>query len=52
MKEFSANENQGDNQSLTSDELLLRLREAEETLEAIRAGEEEDIHGWNHIVQL
>jgi len=39
MKEFSANENQGDNQSLTSDELLLRLREAEETLEAIRAGE-------------
>ena len=39
MKEFSANENQGDSQSLTSDELLLRLREAEETLEAIRAGE-------------
>jgi len=34
-----ANQNPTDYQSLSSDELILRLREAEETLEAIRTGE-------------
>src|ERR1700754_1546592 len=39
MTGFAASENQTDYGSLTSDELISRLREAEETLEAIRAGE-------------
>jgi PAS domain S-box-containing protein len=39
MTGFAASENQTDYGSLTSDELISRLREAEETLAAIRAGE-------------
>jgi branched-chain amino acid aminotransferase len=29
--------------------IMFRLKHR---LEAIRAGKEEDIHGWNHIIQL
>jgi PAS domain S-box-containing protein len=39
MTDFSANDNPTDYGSLTGDELISRLREAEETLEAIRVGE-------------
>src|ERR1700760_503095 len=39
MTDFAANESPTDYGSLTSDELISRLREAEETLAAIRAGE-------------
>src|SRR6201994_2824872 len=39
MTDFAAKENPTEYESLTSDELISRLREAEETLAAIRAGE-------------
>src|SRR6201994_1445347 len=39
MTDFAAKENPTEYESLTSDELISRLREAEETLTAIRAGE-------------
>src|SRR3954469_17408742 len=39
MPDFPADDNPTDYVSLTSDELIARLREAEETLEAIRTGE-------------
>ena len=41
MPDFPADDNPTDYVSLTSDELIARLREAEETLEVIRAGEAE-----------
>src|SRR6201995_4495541 len=39
MTDDSANEQASDYESLTGEELVSRLREAEETLEAIRTGE-------------